>query len=182
MNPLKLYCLNKEFKHQLTNSRARLFRVAFSWSHQSDVADDLVQETMAKAIKYARQLRDKNAMESWLFGIMANCWRDYLRKQKPMDDIDDDLLSHNDTPEQHYERQDIVDLIQNTMSELPIGQRQVLSLVELEGFSYSEVAEILSIPVGTVMSRLSRARKQMAEKLLTQAQAKDHIKTLRRVV
>lgn len=182
MNPLKRYCLSREFKQQLTTSRPRLYRVAYSWCHQGDLADDLVQETMAKAIKHAKQLRDHKAIESWLFGIMANCWRDHLRKQKPMDDIDDILLPHHDTPEQRYERQDIVDLIQNTMAELPIGQRQVLSLVELEGFSYAEVADILNVPVGTVMSRLSRARKQMAEKLLIQPQAKDHIKTLRRVV
>ena len=182
MNPLNLYCLGREFKQRLTDSRPRLYRVAYSWCHQPDVADDLVQETMTKAIKHAKQLRDRNAVESWLFGIMANCWRDYLRKQKHMDDIDDLFLSHTDTPEQRYERQDIVDLIQSTMAELSLGHRQVLSLVELEGFSYTEVADILCIPVGTVMSRLSRARKQMAAKLLVQPQTKDHIKTLRRVV
>ena len=182
MNPLKLYCLGKEFKQRLIDSRPRLYRVAYSWCHQSDVADDLVQEAMAKAIKSAKQLRDSNSMDSWLFGIMVNCWRDYLRKQKPVDDIDDVFLAHNDTPELRYERQDITKLIQDTMAELPTGYRQVLSLVELEGFSYTEVAEILTIPVGTVMSRLSRARKQMAEKLLTQPQAKDHIRTLRRVI
>lgn len=185
MHSLKLYWLSREFRQQLTNSRPRLFRVAYSWCHQPDLADDLVQETMAKAIKYAKQLRDKNALQSWLFGIMANCWHDYLRKLKHMDDIDDlddALLSHNDTPEQYHVRQDIVDLIQNTMAELPIGQRQVLGLVELEGFSYAEVANILDIPVGTVMSRLSRARAQMAERLLVMPQAQEHIKTLRRVI
>lgn len=182
MNPLKFYCLNREFKQRLTSCRTRLYRVAYSWCHDQTLADDLVQDTMTKAIQHARQLRDHNALESWLFGIMANCWRDHLRKLKPLEDIDDILLSHHDTPELVRERQDIVDLIRQTMAELPAGQRQVLSLVELEGFSYAEVADILRIPVGTVMSRLSRARQQMTAKLLAQPQAELHLQSLRRVI
>jgi len=182
MNLLKLYCLSREFRQGITESRPRLYRVAYSWCHQADLADDLVQDTLTKAIQNAKQLRDPNALNGWLFGIMANCWRDYLRKQKPLDDIDDVLLSHQETPEYERERQDIVDLVRETMAQLPVGQRQVLSLVELEGFSYAEVAGVLCIPVGTVMSRLSRARKQMAKQLLLQPQAAEHVKTLRRVI
>ncbi|MFO7604067.1 MAG: RNA polymerase sigma factor [Gammaproteobacteria bacterium] len=182
MNPLKIYCANQDFKQHLVDSRPRLYRVAYSWCHQSDLADDLVQETLAKAMKHATQLRDTSALHSWLFGIMVNCWRDHLRKQKNLEDIDEVSLSHQDTPDRDYERKDIIALVQTTIAALPDGQRQVLSLVELGGFSYAEVADILTIPMGTVMSRLARARKHMADILLAQPRARDHIKTLRRVV
>lgn len=146
--------------------RPRLYKVAFSWCHAADVADDLVQDTVIKAIRNASSLRDMKKMNSWLFAILANCWRDYLRRQKPTDDIDECIFTDDDTPELAQERQNITDIVQQAIATLPQGQRQVLSLVDLEGFSYAEVAEIVGIPAGTVMSRLNRARKALSEQLL----------------
>ena len=146
--------------------RPRLYKVAFSWCHAADVADDLVQDTVIKAIRNANSLRDMKKMNSWLFAILANCWRDYLRRQKQTDDIDECIFTDDDTPELAQERQNITDIVQQAIATLPQGQRQVLSLVDLEGFSYAEVAEIVGIPAGTVMSRLNRARKSLSEQLL----------------
>lgn len=146
--------------------RPRLYKVAFSWCHAADVADDLVQDTVIKAIRNANSLRDMKKMNSWLFAILANCWRDYLRRQKQTDDIDECIFTDDDTPELAQERQNITDIVQQAIATLPQGQRQVLSLVDLEGFSYAEVAEIVGIPAGTVMSRLNRARKALSEQLL----------------
>lgn len=146
--------------------RPHLFKVAYSWCHAADVADDLVQDTVIKAMRNANSLRDINKMNSWLFTILANCWRDYLRRQKPTDDIDECIFTDDDSPELAQERQNITDIVQQAVATLPQGQRQVLSLVDLEGFSYAEVAEILGIPAGTVMSRLNRARKALSEQLL----------------
>ena len=166
MNPLEFICRTPTFKKRLEEMRPRLFRVAYSWCHAKDVADDLVQDTVIKAIRNASSLRDTEKMNSWLFAILANCWRDYLRRQKPTDDIDECVFTNDDTPELVQERQDITDIVQQAVATLPQGQRQVLSLVDLEGFSYAEVAEIIGIPTGTVMSRLNRARKVLAEQLL----------------
>lgn len=146
--------------------RPSLYKVAYSWCHAADVADDLVQDTVMKAIRNAKSLRDMNKMNSWLFTILANCWRDYLRKQKPTDDIDECIFTDDDSPELAQERQNITDIVQQAVATLPQGQRQVLSLVDLEGFSYAEVAEIIGIPAGTVMSRLNRARKTLSVQLL----------------
>lgn len=146
--------------------RPRLYKVAYSWCHAADIADDLVQDTVIKAMRNANSLRDMQKMNSWLFTILANCWRDYLRRQKPTDDIDECILTDDDSPELAQERQNITDIVQHAVATLPQGQRQVLSLVDLEGFSYAEVAEIIGIPTGTVMSRLNRARKSLSEQLL----------------
>jgi len=166
MNPLEFICRSSTFKKQLAEMRPRLYKVAFSWCHAADVADDLVQDTVIKAIRNASSLRDMKKMNSWLFAILANCWRDYLRRQKPTDDIDECIFTDDDTPELAQERQNITDIVQQAIATLPQGQRQVLSLVDLEGFSYAEVAEIVGIPAGTVMSRLNRARKALSEQLL----------------
>ena len=146
--------------------RPRLYKVAYSWCHAADIADDLVQDTVIKAMRNANSLRDMQKMNSWLFTILANCWRDYLRRQKPTDDIDECILTDDDSPELAQERQNITDIVQHAVATLPQGQRQVLSLIDLEGFSYAEVAEIVGIPTGTVMSRLNRARKALSEQLL----------------
>lgn len=166
MNPLNFICRTPTFKKQLEEMRPRLYKVAYSWCHAADVADDLVQDTVIKAIRNANSLRDMKKMNSWLFTILSNCWRDYLRQQKPTDDIDECVFTNDETPELAQEKQNITDIVQQAVATLPQGQRQVLSLVDLEGFSYAEVAEIVDIPAGTVMSRLNRARKALAEQLL----------------
>jgi RNA polymerase sigma-70 factor, ECF subfamily len=166
MNPFDFICRTPTFKKQLEEMRPRLYKVAYSWCHAADVADDLVQDTVVKAIRNANSLRDMKKMSSWLFTILSNCWKDYLRQQKPTDDIDECVFTNDETPELAQERQNITDIVQQAVATLPQGQRQVLSLVDLEGFSYAEVAEIIDVPTGTVMSRLNRARKALAEQLL----------------
>ena len=81
-------------------------------------------------------------------------------------DIEDANLVDDETPECLHHRQDVIEQVRHAVSRLSEGQRQVVTLVDLEGFSYTEVANILAIPVGTVMSRLSRARSALAEMLL----------------
>ena len=166
MNPLDLLCRSSNFKKRLEQIRPRLYKVAYSWCHAPDLADDLVQDTLLKAMHNGKSLRSFEAMDSWMFTILANCWRDYLRRQKPTDDIDDCVFIDDNTPELVQERRDITDIVQQAVAKLPQGQRQVVTLVDLEGFSYAEVAEILAIPTGTVMSRLCRARNTLAEQLL----------------
>ncbi|MCK5091046.1 MAG: sigma-70 family RNA polymerase sigma factor [Gammaproteobacteria bacterium] len=162
----KILCTDSSLKEALQQQRMRLYKLAFSWSHNASLSDDLVQETMVKALKNIRQLRKPDAINQWLNGILANCWKDHFRQHREFEDIDEQILYEQDTPEHQYERQHICKTIRTTLTTLPVGQRQVITLVDLEGSSYSEVAEILQIPIGTVMSRLCRARKALAEKLI----------------
>lgn len=164
MKIFSLFCGVDAFQQQLEQIRPKLYRVAFSWSHNAALADDLVQETMIKALKNAAQLRDPALLNSWLFSILANCWRDHFRQHRDMDDIEeleDHRCIHETTPEDEHAQTQIVDRVRNAVAMLPMGQRQVLTLVDLEDFPYIEVAAILSIPIGTVMSRLCRARQSL---------------------
>lgn len=161
MKILSLFCRGSEFQAQLEAIRPKLYRVAYSWSHNSALADDLVQETLIKALKNSGQLRDPELFNGWVFSILANCWRDHFRQYREMDDIDeieDFQCAHEATPEDAHSQSQLVMRVRNAVAQLPLGQRQVLTLVDLEEMSYIEVAAILEIPIGTVMSRLCRAR------------------------
>lgn len=171
MSFFKFYCLQSNIKQRIADNRPRLYRMAFAWGHNDDLANEIVQETMTKALSKLHQLKDIQALDAWLFGILTNCWRDHFRRLKETVDVDEIVLEHHNTPESITQRQDIVDQVRMAITKLPQGQRQVLTMVDLEGFSYAEVAAILSIPVGTVMSRLSRARKQLADHILQQKNA-----------
>ena len=166
MNIIKNLCQQRDIRQKIANNHTRLYRTAYAWGHDADLASDLAQETIAKALKRTNQLRDPDKLNSWLFGILINCWRDHFRQLRDHIDIDEVELKHEETPEKLNQTQDMVDSVRASIARLPEGQRQVVTLVNLEGFSYADVAEILGIPVGTVMSRLSRARTSLSQSLL----------------
>jgi len=144
----------------------KLFRTAFAWCHNRDLAEDLAQETLAKALVKVGQLRSVDALEGWLFRIMANLWRDHVRRDRPMDTMEDVDVRTEETPEDLNSQRQTVARVRRALSELPESYRIALTLVDLEGFSYSETALIMDVPVGTIMSRLSRGRSQLARLLL----------------
>ena len=166
MNMITTLCKHQQFKRTLAEYRGNLYRIAYSWCHNPALADDLVQETLAKALKNSSQLRDPKTVKAWLYRILSNCWRDHFRRSKDTVDIDNVVLIEKDTPDSNHDRQQIVDRVRNAIARLPMGQRQVITLVDLEGCTYIEVAQIIDVPIGTVMSRLSRARKALKERLL----------------
>jgi len=133
----------------------------------------LVQDTLSKALDRHSQLRDPAAMHAWLCSILANCWHDHLRGGKDILDIDsieEHELPSTCCPEDDCLQNEVVRRVRAAVGKLPAGQREVVTLVDLEEFSYAEVATILEIPIGTVMSRLSRARAALREALREQEQ------------
>jgi RNA polymerase sigma-70 factor (ECF subfamily) len=148
----------RQARKNLEAHRTRLYRIAYAWTHNASLADDLVQETLAKALTKSTQLRDPNASSAWLYSILANCYADHFRRLKTTEEIDEETLIHEATPETESGRQQVVGRVRAAIAKLSEGQRQVITLVDLEGLSYVEVAQALDIPIGTVMSRLCRAR------------------------
>ena len=165
---LRIFSRTKEARKKLETQRARLYRVAYAWSRNPALADDLVQETLTKALLKSSQLRDPDAGEAWLFTILNNCFRDHFRRLRETDDIDNVTLISEGTPEDDNAQLQTVQRVRNAVARLSQDKRQVVTLVDLEGFSYIEVANILGIPVGTVMSRLCRARNILKSELLTE--------------
>lgn len=152
-------------RKKLGKIRPNLYRMAYAWCGSHALADDLVQETIVKSLEKAHQLKSVDKCSSWCYRILHNCWLSHLRSIKPDVDIDEVVLVCEDCPEKHYRDMVASEAIQAAISKLPVGQRKVLMLIDLEGFAYREVADILSIPVGTVMSRISRARSALEKSL-----------------
>jgi len=127
-------------------------------------ADDLVQETLLRAVDRLRAKPEIGNVKSWLFAIMHNTFVSRLRKAQvrrgevSLDD-DDTYLQPGTAPTQESALQ-MRDLLRS-FDLLPAEQRQVLLLVAVEGLGYAEVAGVLDIPIGTVMSRLSRGREKL---------------------
>lgn len=162
MRIISKLCALRQIRMRIVEQRQRLYRVAYAWCGDHYLADDLVQEALTRAIEKSGQLRDMAKLDSWIYSIMNNCWREYLRRKRPTEELDEQLLSDFQCPAQINFNSDMVRKVFELMELLPIGQRQVLSLVVLEEFSYRDVADLLDIPIGTVMSRLSRARRFLA--------------------
>jgi RNA polymerase sigma-70 factor (ECF subfamily) len=162
---IKLLTNTSFMRRELEKRRSLLYKIAYSWCHNPALADDLVQETMLKALQKARQLKNTEAVNGWLARILANCWYDYLRRTRETVDLDSLPYEDEITDGDIHEKQDIVARVRAMIATLPVGQRQVITLVDLAGFSYIEIAKILDIPIGTVMSRISRARSALRTKL-----------------
>lgn len=158
----------QDLSEQMTAFRHSLYRVALAWCGDAMLADDLVQEALSRGLTHQDQLKDRGKLENWLFRILSNCWREHLRRQRPTEDVDEIVIeSSTGLPELGLQKQQVIDRVRAAISTLPIGQKQVITLVDLQGFSYAEVSEVLDIPIGTVMSRLSRARGSLRDKLFS---------------
>ena len=165
---------------QICDARDRLYRIAWSWSHDGHTADDLVQETLTRAFSKVDKLRDENRLQVWLTQIMANLYRDQFRRVTPDTGLEGDLLAGSDDPEQATNASQLISRTREAISALGDDQRQVLTLIDMAGFSYSDTAAILDVPVGTIMSRLSRARRRMRELLKQQGIGHADVIPLRR--
>ena len=132
---------------------------------------------MIKALRKRHQLKDIAALDAWLCRILANNWRDYCRKREFTVDIDEVDIIDETNPEHDHDQMEIIELVRSAVAKLSIEQRQIVTLVDLEGFSYNEVAEILVIPIGTVMSRLCRARTKLKGVLLANNSDKENAKS-----
>jgi len=169
----------KHLQHQLVSEIPALRRYARSLLKDVVSADDLVQDCLEKAWKNIDRYSLGTNIRAWLFTIMHNIFMNKIRKTKSMPEILDvdnfaEFNSDVASPSAPIEFKDLV----TCMSNLPLYQREILSLIAVEGLSYKEVSNVLSIPIGTVMSRLHRAReelrKMMLESEITDIQVSDN--------
>ncbi|AKM44506.1 RNA polymerase sigma 70 [Burkholderia contaminans FFH2055] len=141
----------------------RLWTFALRISGDRHDAEDLVQGACVRALERAHQLRPGTAPLSWMFSIVQSIWLNELRarsvRRRSGMDWDDDLLETVADPTAPTLEQQALDAqIVRAVQQLPEAQRVVMLLVAVKGLSYDEAAEALGVPIGTIMSRLSRAR------------------------
>ena len=142
---------------------AALRRYARALLGSTAEADDLVQECLTRALARAHLWRPVRNMRAYLFAILHNTFADRVGQRRRSVDVvplDGGAAAHVASPPAQYGRLELRDLA-SALARLPEEQRQVILLVGLEGMSYQEVATVLDVPIGTVMSRLSRAREAL---------------------
>lgn len=152
-----------------------LYGYALTLTRDQTAAEDLVQETYLRAVRAFGQLVPNSNLKSWLFVIMRNAWLNQLRHTRSgprfveLDAEETDFVYQKDRlgedPLVVYLRKLEREQIQFAIDELPELYREVVVLRDLEGFSYQEIATMLSCPAGTVMSRLGRARAKLRRSL-----------------
>lgn len=148
----------------LESHYANLYRIAYAWTQDASLAQDLVQETMLKSLQKAEQLRSFEHADRWLCKIMHNLFYDNCRQNSQWQSVAvEDAEQHLqvESVESLFVRKQTIDDVHHAIGCLPLEQREVLIFVDLQGYSYDEVASIAEVPVGTVMSRLSRARAKL---------------------
>ncbi|MBY5827468.1 RNA polymerase sigma factor [Rhizobium leguminosarum] len=154
-----------DIRSGLTENLARLWRYGLVLSHQRDVADDLVQATCLRALERADQFIPGTRLDRWLFSILHSIWLNEIRSRRVRQgqgfvDAGQTLTfdGAHDT-ETHV----MAGQVLKQVNALPEAQRTVVFLAYVEGLSYREVAGILDIPIGTVMSRLAAARAKLSD-------------------
>jgi RNA polymerase sigma-70 factor, ECF subfamily len=144
---------------------------AMSLSGNADRADDLVQETVMRAMANINTFTPGTNMSAWLFTILRNLFRSqYRKRRREVEDADGSYQASLKLPPEQFGRLEFKELIE-ALAKLPYVQREALLLVAASGFSYEEAAAICGIAVGTVKSRVSRARQQLAELFLIDSAA-----------
>jgi len=150
------------------------YRLARYLTRNDSDAEDVVQEAFLRALKYFGGFRGEGASQSraWLLAIvrnMAYTWRRRHRADAATTEFDEAVHSEAITdghPESVLSRSDSRETLAAALDQLPPDFREVIVLREIEGLSYKEISEVVDVPVGTVMSRLSRARKRLQQALI----------------
>jgi RNA polymerase sigma-70 factor (ECF subfamily) len=162
----------RAFEHEAMPHTASLLRAAISITRDSAVAEDLVQETLLRAWRFFDRFDPGTNCKAWLFRIMLNLSTRVREKRTaeslssvPLDETHADQAS---TSGDHLQQL----LIRHAFEALPQEQRSVLHLAIVDGFTCKEIAELLSLPMGTVMSRLSRGRVSLRDHLTGQELAR----------
>ena len=170
----------REIFWKLAQNQTRfLYNVAFKYAGNHYDAEDLVQETLYTAYSKFHQLRDNRKLKSWMFTILRNHFLKGQRKKAPIheDEFEDGIdyltqlesISLQQDAASVYERKVEAETIQSILDKLPEKYKADLIVYYMEDSTYQEIAEMLEVPIGTVMSRLSRAKQMMKKALLKSA-------------
>ncbi|TBX22313.1 RNA polymerase sigma factor RpoE [Jiulongibacter sediminis] len=169
---------NSEFMPHIDS----MYNFAYRLTNDEDDANDLVQDTYLKAFRFINSFQKGTNAKAWLFRILKNSFiNDYRKKSKEPAKVDYQEVEtiYNSADEPQYNGtvdlrtemvQDLIgDEVTRALNGLPVDFRTVIILCDIEGFTYEEMAKILDIPIGTVRSRLHRARNLLKEKLRSYA-------------
>jgi len=161
--------LSEQVRLELVSLLPRLRRFGYALTGSMDDGDDLVQSACERALTRLDQFQPGTRLDSWMYRIMQNMWTDFKRAPRSRREINTqpaelEPLRVGDA-QRDAERRLFLAAVRRAVGDLPPEQRSVVVLVCVEGLSYREAAKALEVPIGTVMSRLSRARLTVGQAL-----------------
>lgn len=160
--------MSNDIRDRMVELLPRLRRFAYALTGSLDKADDLVQDTCARALASADQWQAGTRLDSWMYRIAQNLWFDRMRSQKVRGEvvaIDGALEIVGSDGRDVAESRLTLQAVAKSIARLPPDQQLVIAHVCIDGLSYKEAADALGIPIGTVMSRLARARTALHDAL-----------------
>ncbi|MCG8562194.1 MAG: RNA polymerase sigma factor [Hyphomicrobiales bacterium] len=160
--------MTSDIREEIVAFLPRLRRFAYALTGNLADGDDLVQDACLRALDRAHQWQPGTRLDSWMYRIAQNLWIDKVRAAKVRSDAKRTMLLQPDetrTAQNPAEDRLALQAVSAGIAELPAEQQMVVSLVCIDGMSYREAAEVTGVPIGTVMSRLSRARRALHGKL-----------------
>jgi RNA polymerase sigma-70 factor (ECF subfamily) len=179
----------KRFERDALQYMNQLYAAAMRYTRNPEDAQDLVQDTYAKAYTSFHQFEPGTNLKAWLYRVLTTTFINTYRKDQRRPQTSDSELedwqiaeASSHTSDQGKSSEDVVlenlpdSDIKNALAEIPEEFRMAVYLADVEGFSYKEIAEIVGVPAGTVMSRLHRGRKQLREKLTDYARERGYVK------
>jgi RNA polymerase sigma-70 factor (ECF subfamily) len=179
----------KRFERDALQYMNQLYAAAMRYTRNPEDAQDLVQDTYAKAYTSFHQFEPGTNLKAWLYRVLTTTFINTYRKDQRRPQTSDSELedwqiaeASSHTSDQGKSSEDVVlenlpdSDIKNALAEIPEEFRMAVYLADVEGFSYKEIAEIVGVPAGTVMSRLHRGRKQLREKLTGYARERGYVK------
>jgi RNA polymerase sigma-70 factor (ECF subfamily) len=159
--------VSESFSDQLIALLPRLRRFARGMAGSAAAADDLVQSACERALSRSHQFQEGTRFDSWMFRIVQTIWIDQLRAREVRKEEHEDAAMDigTDLPARMIDARLRLKEVQAALSAIPAEQRTALLLVTVEGLSYKEAAQVANVPVGTIMSRLARARVALEARL-----------------
>lgn len=145
----------------------KIYNLAYRISGNSEDAFDISQETFIKIFKNIQKFKGESSFSTWIYRIATNMAYDFLKYEaKPKRSLDDEenpieILDKSISPEQSVEADERLKTVKLALGKISLEFRQVIVLRDIEGYSYEEIAQILNIELGTVKSRISRARNNL---------------------
>jgi len=156
---------DNKFRIELRSLIPRLRRFGHALTGSADDGDDLVQDALEKALSREAQFNEGTRLDSWMYKIMQNAWidkkRSAARQRLVVQPMDDDTNAIGEDGRDSFDSRINLRQVREMMERLHVDERSVLALVSIEGQTYQQAAETLGIPMGTVMSRLARARNKL---------------------
>jgi RNA polymerase sigma-70 factor, ECF subfamily len=160
---------DNRFRLELRSLVPRLRRFGHALTGSADDGDDLVQDALEKALSREAQYNEGTRLDSWMYKIMQNAWidkkRSAARQRLVVQPMEDDTYAIGEDGRDTFDARINLRQVREMMERLHSDERSVLALVSIEGQTYQQAAEILGIPIGTVMSRLARARTKLLQLL-----------------